>query len=75
MFLSDEGPTLQTFNFTIRIGSTPIHLYFDLYLNTTNTGNLVTQTAGVLVNVVFAQSAVYTQSSRQSADHTNRSCS
>ena len=34
MFLSDEGPTLKTIDFAIRIGSTPTFLYFDLYLNT-----------------------------------------
>ena len=32
MFLSDEGPMLQTLDHTIRIGSTPTFLYFDLYL-------------------------------------------
>ena len=31
-FLSDEGSTLETLNFTTRIGSTPTFLYFDLYL-------------------------------------------
>ena len=31
MFLSDEGPTLETLDFTIRIGSTPISFYFDFY--------------------------------------------
>ena len=31
MFLSDEGPMLETLNFTIRIGSTPTFSYFDLY--------------------------------------------
>ena len=31
LFLSDEGPTLETLNYTIRIGSTPTFLYFDLY--------------------------------------------
>ena len=30
--LSDEGPTLETLDFTIRIGSTPTFSYFDLYL-------------------------------------------
>ena len=30
--LSDEGPTLETLDYTIRIGSTPTFLYFDLYL-------------------------------------------
>ena len=34
MFLSDEGPTLETLDFTFHIGSTPTFLYFDLYLNT-----------------------------------------
>ena len=28
-FFSDEGPTLETLDFTIRIGSTPTFLYFD----------------------------------------------
>ena len=32
LFLSDEGPTLETIDYTIRIGSTPTFLYFDLYL-------------------------------------------
>ena len=31
-FLSDEGPMLETLDHTIRIGSTPTFLYFDLYL-------------------------------------------
>ena len=29
LFLSDEGPTLETLDFTIRIGSTPTFSYFD----------------------------------------------
>ena len=33
LFLSDEGPTLETLlDYTIRIGSTATFLYFDLYL-------------------------------------------
>ena len=32
LFLSDEGPMLETLDHTIRIGSTPTFLYFDLYL-------------------------------------------
>ena len=32
LFLSDEGQMLETLDFTIRIGSTPTFLYFDLYL-------------------------------------------
>ena len=31
-FLTDEGPMLETLDFTIHIGSTPTLLYFDLYL-------------------------------------------
>ena len=30
---SDEGPTLETLDYTIRIGSTPTFLYFNLYLH------------------------------------------
>ena len=33
LFLSDEGPTLETVDYSIRIGSTPTFLYFDLYLH------------------------------------------
>ena len=32
LFLSDEGPMLETLDYTICIGSTPTFLYFDLYL-------------------------------------------
>ena len=32
LFLSDEEPMLETLDYTIRIGSTPTFLYFDLYL-------------------------------------------
>ena len=31
LFLSDEGPMLETLDYTIHIGSTPTFLYFDLY--------------------------------------------
>ena len=34
MFLSDEGPPLETSDFTFYIGSTATFLYFDLYLYT-----------------------------------------
>ena len=30
LFLSDEGPMLETLDYTIRIGSSPTFLYFDL---------------------------------------------
>ena len=32
LFLSNEGPMLETLDYTIRIGSTSTFLYFDLYL-------------------------------------------
>ena len=32
LFLSDDGSMLETLDYTIRIGSTPTFLYFDLYL-------------------------------------------
>ena len=32
LFFSDEGPMLETLDYTIRIGSTPTFLYFDLYI-------------------------------------------
>ena len=34
MFLSDEGPMLETLDFAFYIGSTPTFLYFDFYLMT-----------------------------------------
>ena len=30
-FLSDKGPTLETLDFALRIGSTPTFSYFDRY--------------------------------------------
>ena len=30
LFLSDEGPTLETLDITTRIGSTPTFFYYDL---------------------------------------------
>ena len=41
MLLSDEGPTLETLDFTFYIGSTTTFLYFDLYLNTAYAANYV----------------------------------
>ena len=32
LFLSDEGPMLETLDYTIHIGSTPTVLYLELYL-------------------------------------------
>ena len=36
LFLSDEEPTLETLDYTIRIGSTPTFLYFGEILDTDN---------------------------------------
>ena len=33
LFLSDEGPMLETLDYTIRIGSTPTILFFDFCFN------------------------------------------
>ena len=41
LFLSDEGPMLETLDHTIRIGSTPTFLYFDLYLYSAYAGHYV----------------------------------
>ena len=41
MFLSDEGPTFKTLDFTFYIGSTPTFLYFDLYLNIAYAGHKI----------------------------------
>ena len=40
-FLSDEGPLLETLDYTIRIGSTPTFLYFDLHLYSTYAAHFV----------------------------------
>ena len=32
LFLSDEGPMLETLDYTIRIGGIPTFLYFDMYI-------------------------------------------
>ena len=41
MFLSDEGPTFKTLDFTFYIGSKPNFLYFDLYFNTACAGHYI----------------------------------
>ena len=40
-FLCDEGPMLETLDYTTRIGSTPTFLYFDLYLYSACTAHYV----------------------------------
>ena len=41
LFPPDEGPTLETLDFTIRIGSTPAFSYFDVYLYSTYAAHCV----------------------------------
>ena len=38
---SNEGPMLETLDHTIRIGSTPTFLYFDLYLHSAYAAHFV----------------------------------
>ena len=45
-FLSDEGPMLETLDYTIRIGSIPTFLYFDLYLYSAYAAHFVYFTFG-----------------------------
>ena len=48
---SDEGPMLETLDYTIRNGSTPTILYFDLYIYTELASSL-TATASISQSVV-----------------------
>ena len=41
MYISDEGPTLETLEYTIRIDSTPTFLYFNLYLYSAYTAHYI----------------------------------
>ena len=41
MFLSDEGPMVETLDYTIRIGSTSTFLDLDLYLYSAYPGHYV----------------------------------
>ena len=50
LFLSDEGPMLETLDYTIRIGSTPTILYFDLSHSLRNFVNKIT--FDVMVKVI-----------------------
>ena len=47
-FLHDEGPTLETLDFTVHIGSTQTFLYFDLYLNIAYAAHYVYFTGNML---------------------------
>ena len=60
-FCSDEGPMLETLDFTIHIGSTPTFSYFDLYLYSAyashyvfcfNTDSLITR--GLYISLFFS---------------------
>ena len=63
-FLSDEGPTLETLDFTIHIGSTPTVLYFDLYLYSACAARIhIVLTDLQLFNTIYFASTVGTVSS------------
>ena len=54
MFLSDERPTLETLDFTIRVGSTPtFSVYFDLCLNTAYAAHYVYYRIYLLANFSY----------------------
>ena len=55
MFLSDEGHTLETLDFTFCIGSTSHSLYFHLYLNTVYRSTLYAFLFYMLKIVLFTQ--------------------
>ena len=56
LFLSDEGPTLETLDYTIRIGSTRTFLYFDLYLYSTYAAHIYTR----IINKPYVNTCVCT---------------
>ena len=60
LFLSDEGPMLETLDYTIRIGSTPTFLYFDSYLYTLP----IRSTLYVHLNIIRAEKNWQFSSSR-----------
>ena len=61
LFLSDEEPMLETLDYTIRIGSTPTFLYFDLYLYSAYTAHNVYINAWSVENKVSMQWYVKTR--------------
>ena len=52
--LSDEGPMLETLDYTIRIGSTPTFLYFDLHLYSAYAGYYVYLKMYIFPKIAYA---------------------
>ena len=50
---SDEGPTLDTLDYTIRISSTPTFLYFDLYLYSAYAAHYVYMSSNLVLTVLY----------------------
>ena len=59
LFLSDEGPMLEWLDYTIRIGSTPTFLYFDLYLYSAYAAHFVYFILNMTCDCCFPCSCVY----------------
>ena len=53
LFLSDEEPRVETLDYTIRIGSTPTFLYFDLYLYSAYAAHFVYYNIFSYLNIIF----------------------
>ena len=69
LFLSDEGPMFETLDHTIRIGSTPTFLYFDLYLYSAYAGHYVILSPDMKLK--FSPEKIYHISCQKVPDITN----
>ena len=54
---SDEGSMLETLDYTIRIGSTPTFLYFDLYLHSAYAAHFVYLNSRSSLKVILCQNS------------------
>ena len=55
LLLSDEGPMLETLDYTIRIGSTPTIVYFDLYLYSAYAAHYIMSDIYILIIISYQQ--------------------
>ena len=56
LFLSDKGPTLETLDYIIRIGSTPTFSYFNIFMEESHMRILWKVTS---MQVIFCSSGLY----------------
>ena len=70
LFLSDEGPMLETLDYIIRIGSTPTFLYFDLYLYSAYAVHFVYQTDRQTDK--YTNKQIYKQTNKQADKQVNK---